>query len=458
MVLTLVIIYIFITLSIGFYFSRKIKSSKDFALAGRRLPLFISASAFFATWFGAETVMGASTEFAEGGLLSVIEDPFGAALGLILVGLFLVKHFYKKNILSLGDFYREKFGKRFELWSSVVMVISFFGWIAAQLVAFGIVLNLLSGWGETTCMIIGALVVVAYTYSGGMFAISFSDFIQSVVIVGGMLFVAIEFSSQAGGVSKVMDGVPDHFYRMLPDGNFNSISWYMAAWLTLGLGSLPSQDVFQRMMAAKSERTAKHSAILGAGMYLTIAFLPLFLVLCAKVIMPEIIDEDSRSTLVSLVMSSSSVWVKVLFFGALLSAVMSTASAAILAPSVVLAENIIKPHQPHLSDKQLLKLLRASVLIICAFSLGLSMLRGNIYELVGESSAMGVVALFVPLIMGIYDKKPSAKGAMLSMILGTLTWLIFLNTIDNYPALIPALVVSFLGYIVGKGLENKTTN
>ncbi|MCU0420983.1 MAG: sodium:solute symporter, partial [Cyclobacteriaceae bacterium] len=91
MLLASIVVYLLATLAIGYWASRKVKTSGDFMLAGRSLPMVLSASALFATWFGSETVFGASSEFLKGGVLGVIEDPFGAALCLLLFGLFFAR-------------------------------------------------------------------------------------------------------------------------------------------------------------------------------------------------------------------------------------------------------------------------------------------------------------------------------------------------------------------------------
>lgn len=144
MLLTFVFLYLLATLGIGFWASRKVKTTKDFVVAGRQLPLFVAASALFATWFGSETIMGASSEFAENGLLGVMEDPFGAALCLLLIGIFFARPLYRLNILTFNDFFRMRFDRRTEVISAIVMIPSYFGWIAAQLVALAIILNVLA--------------------------------------------------------------------------------------------------------------------------------------------------------------------------------------------------------------------------------------------------------------------------------------------------------------------------
>lgn len=211
MILFSIIVYILLTLLIGLFTSRFIKNSNDFVLAGRKLPLVLAASALFATWFGSETVLGASSEFVEHGLIGVIEDPFGAALCLFLVGVFIARPLYKMNILTFCDFYRERFGKRVEFLTSLCMVPSYFGWIAAQLVAVGLIFQVVAGIEMSVGICIGAGVVLVYTYIGGMWAVSVTDFLQSVIIIIGLAFLAFDLLDAAGGLEQVVNNTPEGF-------------------------------------------------------------------------------------------------------------------------------------------------------------------------------------------------------------------------------------------------------
>ncbi|MFM8743315.1 MAG: sodium:solute symporter family transporter, partial [Cytophagales bacterium] len=185
---------------IGYWASRKVKTSGDFLLAGRSLPIILSSSALFATWFGSETVFGASSEFLKGGLYSVIEDPFGAALCLLLFGLFFTRKLYRMNLLTLGDFFEVRFGKKTELITSIFLAPPYAGYIAAQLVAMGLIINVVTGLAVWQGVVASALVVTFYTYVGGMWAISITDFVQSIIIILGLLVVAFLLASRAGGV------------------------------------------------------------------------------------------------------------------------------------------------------------------------------------------------------------------------------------------------------------------
>jgi solute:Na+ symporter, SSS family len=450
LLLSFIILYLIFTVLAGVWSSRHVRTSSDFMLAGRSLPLVLSTSALFATWFGSETVFGASSEFLKGGLYAVIEDPFGAALCLFLFGFLFARKLYEMNLLTLGDFFRVRYGRRSELLSCIFMVPSYFGYAAGQMVALGLILNVVTGVAVWEGVLIGAAVVTLYTYVGGMWAISVTDFIQSIVIISGLLVLAVLLSHRAGGVVKIFSEVPPATFKFFPKNSATDIIKYVAAWSVLGLGSIPSQDVFQRVMSSGSAKVAVRSCFYSAILYLTVAMLPLFISLCAKHLYNDQLLGDTQLVLPIMVLAHTSLAVQVLFFGSLLSAIMSTTSSSILAPAAILSENIIKPilnNRP--TDKQLLLLTRASILVISASSAAMACWKSDIYELVAGSSIMSLVSLFVPLAMGMYWKKASARGALLSMITGMITWIFFELWPIVIPSLIPALIASFAGMIVG---------
>jgi len=428
-------------------------------LAGRSLPLTLSSAALFATWFGSETVFGASSEFLKGGLYGVIEDPFGAALCLLLFGLFFARKLYNMNLLTLGDFFKVRYGKKIELVASAFLALPYVGYIAAQLVAMGLILNVVTGMVLWQGVVVSAFVVTLYTYVGGMWAISITDFIQSIIIILGLLVLTIVLADKVGGVGVVIEAMPEENFRFLPHLDFKEVTSYIAAWCVLGLGSIPSQDVFQRAMSSGSARTAVWSSYIGAILYLTIAMLPLFISLCIKHLYPQELAGDTQLALPNMVLRHTPLTIQILFFGSLLSAIMSTTSSAILAPAAIFSENLVKPLFGHkFSDKQFLVLTKGAVLLFSIIATVMACMRSNIYELVGESSVLSLVSLFVPMCLGIYWKKASAAGALLSMVLGLITWIIFEVFKTDWPGLVPATIVSAIGMIIGSLIWPKTAS
>lgn len=459
MLLFSIISYLVITVLVGVWASKRVKTAGDFMLAGRGLPLMLSSAALFATWFGSETVFGASSEFLKGGLYGVIEDPFGAALCLLLFGMFFARKLYGMNLLTLGDYFKVRYGNKIELVAAVFLAPPYVGYIAAQLVAMGLILNVVIGLAVWQGVVISAIVVTLYTFIGGMWAISITDFIQSIIIIVGLLVLAIILSDKAGGVQVVLADVPRENFRFFPAADAKEILTYIASWAVLGLGSIPSQDVFQRAMSSRSANTAVWSSYIAAVLYLTIAMLPLFISLCIKHLYPEDLYGDAQLALPNMVLIHTALPIQILFFGSLLSAIMSTTSSAILAPAAIFSENLLKPLiGSKFTDSQFLVVTRISVLIFSAVATIMACLRSNIYELVGESSILSLVSLFVPLAMGIYWKRANSVGAFFSMVLGMLTWIIFEVYGSGWPSLIPATMVSLLAMIIGSLVREKRAN
>jgi solute:Na+ symporter, SSS family len=418
-------------------------------LAGRSLPLALSSAALFATWFGSETVFGASSQFLKGGLFAVIEDPFGAALCLLLFGLFITRKLYAMKLLTLGDFFKVRYGKRTEIVAGIFIVPSYLGYIAAQLVAMGLIINVVTGLETWQGVVISACIVTFYTYIGGMWAISITDFIQSILIIAGMVVLAVVLADQAGGVNAVWQSIPSKDLQFLPEPKFNEVVAYIAAWSVLGLGSIPSQDVFQRVMSSGSEKIAVRSCYVAAGLYLTIALIPLFISVCTKMLYPGELEGDTQLALPKMVLLHTSTPVQILFFGSLLSAIMSTTSSAMLAPAAIFSENLVKPlMKTKMSDKGFLMLTRLSVLFFSMVATAMACMRQDIYELVGEASVFSLVSIFAPMILGMYWKRSTAAGAIASMFTGIITWYYFGQTESEIPALVPGTLVSLGTMIV----------
>ncbi|MDH5609941.1 MAG: sodium:solute symporter family protein [Cyclobacteriaceae bacterium] len=439
-----------LTLLLGLAAIRLVHNSKDFLSAGRKLPFLLNSFALFAFWFGSETVFGASSEFIRHGLLGVIEDPFGGFLCLLLFGLLFVRPLYRKNIITLGDLFRERYGAKVEFVASFFMLLSFFGYIAAQLIALSILFESVFGLSSTSGIIFSSVIVTAYTAGGGMWAISITDFIQSIVIVLGLILLAIYLTGLAGPGS-VFVAPKENFFQFYPTtGRASDWFEYLAAWLTLGFGSLASQDIFQRANAAKSEKTAVRSTYFGAFLYLIIALLPLYLGLLVYQIHPAFAQGDTQYSLMSLVSNYAPLWLQVLFYGALISAIFSTCSGALLAPSTILSENMIKPlFFPQASDRQFLIISRLSVVLIAVAATLLAMGSDSIYGLVAESSILGLVAILVPMYSALFHNTTSRWGAILSMGLGLGSYLAFEYL---FPIPFPAMLIGFGSSIAGMAL------
>jgi SSS family solute:Na+ symporter len=454
-----VILYLVVTVAIGLYAATRVKNSSDYAVAGRSLPLYVVIATVFATWFGSETVLGVPATFVEEGLGGIIEDPFGASMCLVLVGLFFARKLYRMNLLTIGDYYRQRYGRTVEIIVSICIVISYLGWVAAQITALGLVFNVLSQGLISTPMgmVIGASIVLLYTLFGGMWSVALTDFVQMIIIVLGLFYIVWLVAGLAGGAEKVIEhaAAADKF-DFAPAFTTADILAFIAAWVTMMFGSIPQQDVFQRVMSAKSANIGAAGSVIGGSLYFLFAFVPIFLAYSASLIDPGMVSallkDDAQMILPTLVLNHVPMFAQVMFFGALISAIMSTASGTLLAPSITLTRNLIG-EAITMNDRQLL--LATRIVVVC-FAIAVTVFAlasqgTSIYEMVGNAYKVTLVGAFIPLVMGLYWKRATTQGALCASIGGLSCWLLLENfgAESIWPPQLAGLLVSFAGMIVG---------
>ena len=461
MLIVSVIIYLIITVSIGLIAARRVSSARDFMIAGRSLPLYINVATVFATWFGAETVLSVSATFAKDGLVGIPADPFGASFCLVLVALFFARAFYRMDLLTIGDFYRKRYGKSVEVFTSLAITISYLGWTSAQMTALGLVIMVLSQGALTLSqsIVLGAVLVLFYTIWGGMWSVALTDLFQTVVILVGLLLVAWLIGDMAGGAGKVISTAAESGkLRLFPSGGLAQWLPFIASFLTMALGSIPQQDVFQRVTSAKDEHTAVRGSLLGGGLYFVFAFVPMFIAMAALMIEPKLAElfkaEDAREIqriLPDLVLAKMPIWAQIMFFGALLSAILSTASGALLAPSSLFTENVLRPFMGPVSDKRFLILLRVVLVLFSVSALMFALnSKSTMYEMVQNAYKVTLTGALVPLACGLFWRRATTQGALLSIIFGLVTWL---SCEANFAAaLMPPQINGLLAAVLGMAI------
>ncbi len=459
MVLGFVIAYLVISIAIGLYAATKVHNARDYITAGRHLPMPFILAMVFATWFGAETVLGISATFLEEGFRGLISDPLGASLCLVLFGLVFARPLYRMNLITLGDFFRIRYNRQTELILSICIIVSYLGWVSAQITALGLVFNVLSDHliSVNQGMLIGAGVVLTYTLFGGMWSVALTTFVQMIVIIIGLLIVASNAAEQAGGVVAVVaKASAEGKFAFLPTLDLVDLLGWFAALFTMMLGSIPQQDVFQRVNSAKNERVAVWGTALGGMAYFFFAAVPLFLAYSASMIDPAMVEKlmavDSQLILPTLITNHMPIMLQVVFFGALLSVIMSTASGTLLAPSVTFTENVLKGFAPHMTDRQFLWATRLTVLVFTVIVTYYAIATdASIHHMVENAYRVTLAGAFVPLTAGLFWKRASNLGAGLAISFGLITWII-LEMTDVQEPIEPqlfGLFASLLGMMIG---------
>jgi Na+/proline symporter len=308
---------------------------------------------------------------------------------------------------------------------------------------------------------LGALVTLAYTLWGGMWSVALTDLFQSAVIVLGMLAIAWVVGDMAGGAGAVIAAASaaDKF-QFLPKADAREWLAFATAFLTLAIGSIPQQDLFQRVTSAKDEKTAVAGTLLGGAIYFAFAFVPIYIVYAGLLADPSLgtllSAEDARETqrlLPTFILAHTPMWMQVVFFGALLSAIFSTASGAIIAPASLVAENIIRPLFPRMEERRFLVTLRAVLLAFTAGALVFALQsKQTMYDMIQNAYTVTLVSAFVPLAAGIFWKRANNLGALVSALAGVAAWIVAerLATEDTLvPAPLVGLGFSIAGMVVG---------
>lgn len=469
MLIGFVSLYVLLSLVISLWAAKRVKNAHDFYTTGRKLPLLMVTAMMFAGWFGAETVLGIPATFMEKGVMGLLSDPLGAAVCLILFGVFFARRLYRLNMMTIGDFYQQRYDRGIEVVSGLAIALSYLGWVAAQITALGIVINVLTDnvVSVDNAILVGTGIVLIYTIVGGLWSVAVTVSIQIVVTVIGLTSIAWMVSQQTGGVQPVLDHALSHGVLSLPaDLSPLMMLAMFTTFITLAFGSIPQQDVFQRANAAKTESIAAWSAILGGILYLAFTLVPLFIAYAINIIDPtfvtQVMAENGENLLPQYVKTQLPIAAQILFYGALIGVIMGTSASTLLAPTLMISENLLKDlFQRPLSDKQLLLMTRVVLVAfascVAAYALWAREQDTDIHAMVEAAYKITLVVAFVPLVAGLFWSKANTVGAWWSVSLGFLVWvgveLLHLNS--DVGAQWWGLLASIFGMIAGSQYGQK---
>jgi len=461
MLLWFVILYLMVSVGIGLWAATHVHNAKDYSVAGRSLPFPVVMATVFATWFGAESIFGISGTFLQDGLGGIVADPFGSSLCLVLAGILFSRYLYKLNIITLGDFYRLRYNRVVEVLTTLCIVVSYLGWVAAQTKALGLLFNVVTDGAvsQEAGMVLGTALVLTYTVFGGMFSVAVLDFVQMLVMLGGLLFIAFVVSGKVdGGAPAVVSAAAANGkFQFFPEADPWLWLTFVGTWVTMMFGSIPQQDVFQRVTSAKSAKIALWGSVAGATLYFTFTFVPMFIAYAATLIDPAglggMVSTEAEVIIPTLVTQHTPLFAQVLFYGAVLSAIMSTSSATLLAPSVTFAENVLKGFLPRLTDRQFLWVMRGCLVVFAGMVLAFALnTEASIFKMVENAYKITLAGAFVPLVGGILWRRATTQGA-LAAIFGGLTAWILVEVLVGEASLVPpqliGLVVSLVGFLLG---------
>lgn len=450
-----ILIYVGLQLLIGVWISRYIKTELDFLLAGRKLGYWLGTFTIFATWFGAESVIGSSGAIYEGGLAGGTADPFGFGLCLIGMGLVFAVPLWKRKLTTLADLFRQRYGAQVERLAVVMMVPGTLMWASAQILAFGMVLTASSELELEIAITIAAGIVIAYTVLGGLLAVAWTDLIQGVVLIFGLiaLFVLVLLNiPDMGALWQEVDR--DRLTLWMPEGTF----WIdrIDIWLIPLCGSVVAHELVARVIATRSPEVAKRSSLMAGSMYLGFGIIPAFIGIVGLHLMPGLEDSDMLVPLLAQQYMPTVLYI--IFAGALVSAILSTVDSTLLVASSLVSHNLIVNQNPGMEEGRKITWARVMVVVFGITAWFIATNAEGVYDLVVDAAAFGTAGLFTIVVFGLFSKKGGPLAAALTLITAMVVWLSASFIFEVSWAFTLSLVCALAAYGLGAWIESRLDN
>lgn len=440
-VLAGVFVYVLVQLAIGLWVARRVRTEDDYLLAGRRFGYGLATFSIFATWFGAETCVGAAGAIYAEGLSAGKADPFGYAACLLLMTVVFARALWARGLTTLADLFRERFSRGVERTAVLLMVPTSVLWAAAQIRAFGQVLSAVSTFQFDLCVAVAALVVIVYTAAGGLLADAITDLVQGGALIVGLLVVLVAVLDRTGGIQAGLSAVPAERLTLFAAGD---VFGTLDGWLVPVCGSVVAQELVSRVLASRSSQVAYRSGWMATGLYLVVGLVPVFIGLVGPRLIPNL--SDPEQLLPQLASRTLPTFGYILFAGALVSAILSTVDSTLLAASALFSHNLLVPLRPSLSERGKARSARLCVVLFGVVAYVLARFGGGVYELVESASSFGSAGIFVIVVFGLFTRFGQAPSAFAALVVGTSAWLLFSFVVPLPAPYLLSLVLAFVSY------------
>ncbi|MBK9387080.1 MAG: sodium:solute symporter family protein [Planctomycetes bacterium] len=442
-----ILVYVLVQVAIGIWVARRVKSEDDYFVAGRRLSPLVAAISVTATWFGAETCMSGAGDVYGSGITRFTVEPFAYGACILVAGLFLAVPLWRRGITTTADLLRERYGVGVERLAAVLLVPTSVLWAAAQIRAFGHVLQTSSELDFSTCLAIGAGITILYTSMGGLLADVVTDVVQGAALLLGLGVVLVGVVMALGGPGEAWSAAYAERAHVVPDAH----TWLdvLEAWSIPVLGSVLAQEMLSRCLAARSAGAARFAALGGGSAYLLIGLIPVFLGLVGPSLLPGL--EDHEQIVPALAREHLSPFFYVIFAGALISAILSTVDSALLVASAFLTRNVLLSLTgERASPRARLLLARATVVGAGLVAWVLALRAEHIQELVEEASGFGSSGMLVAVLFGLFTRIGGKWAAYGALIAGLGVWVAARHGgVEIAAPYLASLAAALLGYLIG---------
>ena len=442
LVLGCVLAYVVSQLLVAAWFARRVRTEADYLLAGRRLGPWLGTFSVFATWYGAETCVGAAGEAYADGVSGVLADPFGYTLGIVAFGLFFAAGLWRRGLVTLADLFRTRWGVGVERLAALIMIPSSVMWAAAQIRAFGQILASVSEVGLLVAITIAALVVIVYTAVGGMWADAVTDLVQGIVLIAGIVALFGVFIALGGAEQLTAQPLA----RLDPTHGRGTLDTLETLAIPI-FSTIAAQELASRALSMRGAGLAARATVGAGALYLVLGLLPMLVGLGAGAFIGP--DRESEQVLSLFAQQYLPMPLYILFLGALVSAILSTLSGALLVAGSLFAHNVVAPLFPQVHESGRVRLDRAAVVLFGVLAYAIALASDSIYALVEESSALGTAGILVLLVFGLWLPRVGARpSAYAALIVGTLSYLVGAHVLELEAPYLLSLGLALSAYLL----------
>jgi SSS family solute:Na+ symporter len=412
-----ILAYVVAQLLIVVLVSRRIRGENDYLLAGRRFGLGLATFTIFATWFGAETCIGAAGAVYQGGLSSSTADPFGYSVCLLLMGFVFAVPLWRRRLTTFADLFRQRFSPGVERLATLLLVPTSIMWAAAQIRALGQVISTSSDFNVELAIAIAAGVVILYTVYGGMLADAVTDLVQGIMVMLGLAILLVVTVHAVGGVQAAVAAIEPQRLRLFEGPPLEVLE----RWAVPILGSALAQELIAVILASHTPQVARRASLAAGGIYLVFGLIPVFIGLIGARLVPELAQPEQLLPQVAQKYLSTLPFI--VFAGAIISAILSTVAGALLAAAALTSHNLVVPLKPRLSTHAKVRVARICVVAGGVLAYVLARHAEGIYNLVEEASAFGSAGIFVTAVIGLFSSFGHVRAAYGALIAGTGAWI-----------------------------------
>jgi len=454
--LAAVLAFLVLQFAVGIVISRRIKNEADYLIAGRKLSMLLATFSIFATWFGAETMVGSSGSAYREGLTPASAEPFGYGLCLIGMGLIFAIPLWRRELTTLADLYRQRYSVLVERVAAVILIPGSILWSAAQIRAFGHVLaTSASALEVNTAIAIGAGLVVGYTMFGGLLADAVTDLMQGIVLAIGLVVLLVATIGLLGGFDQAVSAVTTSGKIRLTTGHSVSLLDTIEAWAIPVLGSLVTTEMVGRIIATRTPEIARRASIVAGCLYISIGLIPVFVGIVGADLVTSV--DDSEQLMAVVARRALPTLGYAVFAGSLTSAILSTVNSTLLIASGLMSHNLLIPTLGITSERMKVLLARAGVALFGVIAYVLAIRSQGVFALVEQASAFGSTGALVTITFGLFTRFGGPRTALTTLTLGLLSYLT--ASYAGVPhAFLLSLAVSLVSYVIGGMLERLLTH